>query len=455
MALPPSDVERLSPGEWRVTNGHCHISASGIRYKTGMIQVVLAASVDGKVVHRDKVTLSSSRSRKRFLNALGEKNLSLPDDCLLQLEEAIRKLRSEPDEHKGPSPDISGTVVTLSELEARIKKHLLIEDPDLIPVVLGATAAHRLAGDQPWLLLVGASGGAKTEILNLVFDVPETFWLSDLTENTLASGFGDEGDSDPSLLIKLKDNVLVVKDFTTVLSMHPDKRQAVLAQLREVYDGYFSKNWGTGKRLEWEGRLGFLAAVTATIDKHHGVMAILGPRFLLFRLRQPDRRMAGRRAVSNSGKDGIRRVLSKSVSTYFAHLPQIDPRISGDQEETLVQAADFVTRARTVVERDGYTRELLYRPLPEMPTRFPRALSTLARGIALYRKHALVTQEDLLPVLRVAADAIPPFKRERVKPIPSWNSSRLLIAYAAFFFNVVVSIFSCRFNASRSLGRCR
>ena len=45
--------------------------------------------------------------------------------------------------------------------------------------------------------------------------------------------------------------------------------------------------------------------------------------------------------------------------------------------------------------------------------------------------------------------------RYGVKPIPSWNSSRLLIAYAAFFFNVVVSIFSCRFNASRSLGRCR
>ena len=42
-----------------------------------------------------------------------------------------------------------------------------------------------------------------------------------------------------------------------------------------------------------------------------------------------------------------------------------------------------------------------------------------------------------------------------VKPIPSWNSPRLLIAYAALFFAVVVSIFSSRFNASRSLGRCR
>ena len=42
-----------------------------------------------------------------------------------------------------------------------------------------------------------------------------------------------------------------------------------------------------------------------------------------------------------------------------------------------------------------------------------------------------------------------------VKPIPSWHSPRLLMAYAAFFFDVVVSIFSSRLNASRSLGRCR
>ena len=44
---------------------------------------------------------------------------------------------------------------------------------------------------------------------------------------------------------------------------------------------------------------------------------------------------------------------------------------------------------------------------------------------------------------------------EGVKPIPSWHSPRLLMAYAAFFFDVVVSIFSSRLNASRSLGRCR
>ncbi len=54
------------------------------------------------------------------------------------------------------------------------------------------------------------------------------------------------------------------------------------------------------------------------------------------------------------------------------------------------------------------------------------------------------------------ADPTPLLKKyKRVKAIPSWNSPRLLIAYAALFFDVVVSIFSSRFNASRSLGRCR
>ena len=71
--------------------------------------------------------------------------------------------------------------------------------------------------------------------------------------------------------------ILVFKDFTIVLEMSRDKRQAVLAQFREIYDGKFDKVWGNGQELHWEGRLGFVAGVTPAIDKHHAVMAILGP----------------------------------------------------------------------------------------------------------------------------------------------------------------------------------
>ena len=62
-------------------------------------------------------------------------------------------------------------------------------------------------------------------------------------------------------LARLKDEILVLKDFTTVLQRHREERQKILAQLREIYDGRFDKVWGTGRELHWRGRLGFLAGV--------------------------------------------------------------------------------------------------------------------------------------------------------------------------------------------------
>ena len=201
---------------------------------------------------------------------------------------------------KSRSPEFSGTQMALRELQEKVSQYLLLKDEDLLPVVLGVVAAQQLAGDPPWLLIVGPSAGAKTETLNLLREVEGTFWLSDLTENTLLSGLETEGKREPSLLKRLKNEVVIFKDFTTVLSMSGDRLRAILAQLREVYDGRISKAWGTGKVETWEGRLGFLAGVTPVIEKHHQVMSVLGPRFLLFRPKQPDRTAVGHRAIQNS-----------------------------------------------------------------------------------------------------------------------------------------------------------
>ena len=62
---------------------------------------------------------------------------------------------------------------------------------------------------------------------------------------------------------------------------------------------------------------------------------------------------------------------------------------------------------------------------------------------------------DALATREIEVESRYQMQNARVKPISSWNSPRLLMAYAAFFFDVVVSIFSSRFIASRSLGRCR
>ena len=89
--------------------------------------------------------------------------------------------------------------------------------------------------------------------------------LSDLTDKTLASGLTPDKGDDPSLLSRLLNAVMVFKDFTTVLEMRREQRAAVLAQLREIYDGRFDKSWGTGKELHWQGRLSVLAGVTSAV----------------------------------------------------------------------------------------------------------------------------------------------------------------------------------------------
>ena len=275
------------------------------------------------------------------------------------------------------------------------------------------TLRHQLAGGDPvWLVIVAPPSGVKTELVRLLTGVPGIFPLSELTARTFASGLSPGGE-DPSLLNRLTTEILALKDFTTVLEMHHDERQAILAQLREIYDGRYDKLWGTGKELHWQGRLGFIAGVTPVIDSHHTVMAILGQRFVLLRLQQPDRQKVGRRAMQNTRADrqALRDHLIPMVAGFMRQLSQAEPTVSESQMTTLAALSDFVTRARSAVQRDGYKRELNYAPEPEGPGRFARQLFSLLRGLAMVAGRPTIIDDDLRRVVRVALDSLPDVRR--------------------------------------------
>jgi hypothetical protein len=323
-----------------------------------------------------------------------------------------RKVRTEKTSNEG-STYIAGTARRFERLLRKYREYLLDDDPDVLPILLGAIAAHRLDGEPSWLLIVGPPGGGKTDRLTLVERLSDVRFLSDLTDKTLASGLTPDDHSDPSLLADLKNAVLVFKDFTTVLEMRRDTKAAVIAQLREVYDGRFDKAWGTGKKLTWHGRLSLLAGVTPVIDRHYAVMNVLGQRFMLLRPQQPDREEAARRALDNCERDGheVRESLSQDVRALFDGLPDNAPTFEDQDRDPIIAYANVTTRARSGVERDRQSRELNYAPEPEMPTRFARQLFSLARGIAMVRGHSSVEPGDLACVRRVAADSIPTIRR--------------------------------------------
>lgn len=99
-----------------------------------------------------------------------------------------------------------------------------------------------LPGDPVRVMLVGGSGIGKTERILPVTGMPHVVVASTLTgEAALLSASPKRErakNATGGVLRKIGEHgVLVVKDFTSVLSMSRDRRTEIVAALHEIYDG--------------------------------------------------------------------------------------------------------------------------------------------------------------------------------------------------------------------------
>jgi uncharacterized membrane protein len=183
-----------------------------------------------------------------------------------------------------------------------------------------------------------------------------------------------------------KFGILAFKDLTTVLTMHREARTQIFSQLREVADGKTEKNFGNGLRIEWEGKLGILAGVTPIIDEQHAFLAVMGERFVLYRLPEVTRRDIARRSLVRRGREEeLRERICTMVGEFLAQFRDVGRlELPEHFTEPLITLADIVTRARSGVARDYQTRDILYLPEPEAPTRFVKQIAQLmAAAIAI------------------------------------------------------------------------
>jgi len=171
-------------------------------------------------------------------------------------------------------------VISLDDLKKSAHRFLKLEDDSIIDVAMAAYVANRFKSDPLWMFLTGPPSSAKTEILRAMEGHENVTLLSSLTPSTLISGKTLKGGGNMSLLPKLDGKLLVIKDFGTVLTLYHEARSEIFSQLREVYDGQYSKAFGTGECISWKGKVGILAGVTPIIDKYMAVNAMLGERFL-------------------------------------------------------------------------------------------------------------------------------------------------------------------------------
>src|SRR5262249_12808811 len=263
-----------------------------------------------------------------------------------------------------PQPQLQPS--TIEKTLAVFDYWLVIPDKTPVLAVLGAVAANYLPGDPVWLGLVAPPSSAKTEILNSVAKLPDVVPIATLTVGALLSGTSKK-DRDKSakggLLRSIgKFGIASLKDFGSVLSMHTETRAEVLAALREIFDGAWTRHLGTdgGRTLHWQGKLGLVFGSTPAIDAYHAVIGSLGDRWLLSRMAPVTGKQQFNQALKHGGAavSQMRKELAESVVALFAGRRD-EPRAVSDKEaDRIGDAISLAVRLRGPVERDRRTREI-------------------------------------------------------------------------------------------------
>ena len=278
-------------------------------------------------------------------------------------------------------------------------------------MIIATHIANQIGGDPIWLLTIAPPSNAKTEILRAFNDHPDTYFLSSLTASTFISGKkAEKSDPNPSLLFKLNDKTLILKDFTTILSMRHEQRQEIISQLREIHDGSCSKAFGTGQTIFWKGHVGLIAACTPVYDKYYSVIGAMGDRFLLYRNKTNNAREMAIQAQKAVGKEvEMRDEIRKSFFRFINQFGEMkNTEIKSDETilNKIVNLACFCSYARCPVERDSYTRNIQYQPEPEGTPRLTKQFIQLGNALALIHGKDTIDEHVYEILKRIGKDLI-------------------------------------------------
>jgi hypothetical protein len=323
--------------------------------------------------------------------------------------------RYDPDTTLG-RPAYEGPPSALGETVAVFTRWLHLPDVEPVYATLGAAAANYLPGTPVWLVLVGPPANGKTELLGSLSRLPDVYHAATLTEASLLSGAprrehasGAKG----GLLREVGDfGLIVLKDMGSILSMRPDAKAEILAALREVYDGAWTRYVGTdgGKTLAWSGKVGLIAGATPVLDRHHGVLSVMGERFTLCRLGDATDEQAVM-ALEHVGAQeaAMRDELATAVAALFAGRRESPQPLNDEERQELVSLAGLIARARSAVERDRSTREIEQVPGAEGPARLALTFERLLAGLDTLGCDREVAWRV---VQRVGLDCIPAHRRQ-------------------------------------------
>jgi len=311
--------------------------------------------------------------------------------------EGIVEKESKDDEEKLAVYD--GEYINPKDVYKMYRKWLYLESTDSIDVLFGTAIANRMQGDPLWLFLVAPPGGTKTELVNTISSGPNIYTTSSLTAKSLVSGANMPGGGDPSLIPKLNNKVLIIKDFTTILNMPQINRDEIIGILRDAYDGKSEKDFGNGLKRSYESHFGIISAVTPVIDYHSEGNTALGERFLRYNIphsKDAKNNMKMMDAVfENNGKESqMREELSTMGSAVLAYDFKVPPKITDKHRKKIMALAQYVANMRGTVIRDKYTGDVTHKAFSEFGTRMLKQFTKFLNGVCMFKGLTTLTDTE-------------------------------------------------------------
>ena len=306
-------------------------------------------------------------------------------------------------------------ITTIKQLVELYTSIYYLEDTSIIPLVCAVALSNKLPGDPIWLMIVGGSSSGKSEIVNAITSLPFVHEISMLTPNTLLSGMKARKGVETSLLLRIpRSSVIVMKDFTTILSMNKEDQQAIMGQFREMYDGKMSKDTGAGDTIKWEGKITLLAGVTEKIHAMSSKFDGMGTRAINYTMIPQDRMKTARRSVVIAkGIKQHREDIRSAFKEYIEHILPIivDKEYTVDEKtsQKILDVSDFSALARSPVERDFQGKMALVLS-PEMPMRMSNQLHLFASVFMAMEEGKLLPEYERI-IYKVAIDCIPKGRR--------------------------------------------
>jgi hypothetical protein len=360
-----------------------------------------------KIYHTvwDEGTPEKFDIRDLYVENKGNAKLTL-DQMMQIFDEIHQEIPAAPIEYKGEG-------VLAEDVYTIFQRYLSIpqENVDVLDVLFGCVIASRLPGSPLWMFLKGSSGYLKSTFIMSFAEHPSTYSSSRLSEKALISGMNDDKGNDMSLLPKLNNKVWLIKDFTAILTMSDPIRKSIQGLLRDVYDQETQQDFGTGSK-SYNVSFGIIAGVTEVIDKYNDDETSFGQRFLSYQMVVPSeiaemRDVLKKVRANTLLKPIIKKELRSIVNRALDHGFDTEVAIEGEIEEQLIDIAIWISKMRGSVDRDKFSKEILFRPFKEFPSRTLEELTKLLIGICKFKRKAVPTEMEMRTILKVARASVP------------------------------------------------